>query len=500
MFLDHIVSSGEVPYLPVLYVFLTISFIYFLFFHEWELYTGIPEVKMDGDGGMKLYKAKPDIYLHGKEIVERGLKQFRTVQGPRVILPNRFADEVRNNPHLDFNNAIASDFFLTYPGFEPFYDEGDLTATVSLRQRTCCHFLFVSLVVFLTEDANIIAKEWTEVALKPKLLDLISRISARVFIGQELCNNKEWLEITKRYTIDSFVAAQTLRSWPAFTRPFVHWFLPECRKIRQEMSDARRIIQPVLDERRERNRKAREAGKPPAKVADAVGWMDDVANSYDYDAAAAQIGLSLAAIHTTTMSLCGIFYDLMTHPDYIECLRNEVRAVLGQDGWKKTSLYQLRLMDSLMKESQRHHLPDFVSMQRIVESPVKLSDGTVIPKGARMAVTNEKLRDPTIFPDPYGFQGKRYLDMRQQPGSENRWQFVTTSPEHLTFGHGKHACPGRFFASNEVKVALSHLLMMYDWKMAEDDDGTPHIEDFDINPEATIMMRKRQENMPCFNL
>ncbi|GKT90615.1 cytochrome P450 [Colletotrichum tofieldiae] len=250
MFLDHIVSSGEVPYLPVLYVFLTISFIYFLFFHEWELYTGIPEVKMDGDGGMKLYKAKPDIYLHGKEIVERGLKQFRTVQGPRVILPNRFADEVRNNPHLDFNNAIASDFFLTYPGFEPFYDEDYITE--DLANETVAAF----------GDIFPDSEEWTEVALKPKLLDLISRISARVFIGQELCNNKEWLEITKRYTIDSFVAAQTLRSWPAFTRPFVHWFLPECRKIRQEMSDARRIIQPVLDERRERNRKAREAGKP----------------------------------------------------------------------------------------------------------------------------------------------------------------------------------------------------------------------------------------------
>ncbi|KAM0323048.1 hypothetical protein ACHAQA_009147 [Verticillium albo-atrum] len=342
-------------------------------------------------------------------------------------------------------------------------------------------------------------RQWTEIPLKSKLLDLVSRVSARVFIGPELCTNNEWLEITKRYTMDSFVAAQVLRSWPAFTRPIVHWFLPECRKIRQEIKDARRILKPVLEERRERNRKASEAGEPPAKVADAVGWMDDAAKGYGYDAAVAQIGLAMAAIHTTTMSLCGIFFDLMTHREYIEPLREEIRTVLAQDGWKKTSLFQLRLMDSLMKESQRHHMPDFASMQRFAEDRIELSDGTTIPKGARTMVTTEMMRDPSIFPEPYSFNGKRYLEMRQQPGSENRWQFVTTSPEHLIFGHGKHACPGRFFASNEIKIVISHLLMMYDWKMAGVGDA-PLAEDFDANPEATIMMRRRKEDMACFAL
>ena len=108
--------------------------------------------------------------------------------------------------------------------------------------------------------------------------------------------------------------------------------------------------------------------------------------------------------------------------------------------------------------------------------------------------------DPSIFPEPYSFNGRRYLEMRQMTGSENRWQFVTTSPEHLIFGHGKHACPGRFFASNEIKVALTHLLMMYDWKMVERDGVGPLVEDFDANPEATIMMKRRREYMACFNM
>jgi len=34
----------------------------------------------------------------------------------------------------------------------------------------------------------------------------------------------------------------------------------------------------------------------------------------------------------------------------------------------------------------------------------------------------------------------------------------------MAFGYGEHACPGRFFASNEIKIALIHLLLKYDWK------------------------------------
>lgn len=33
-----------------------------------------------------------------------------------------------------------------------------------------------------------------------------------------------------------------------------------------------------------------------------------------------------------------------------------------------------------------------------------------------------------------------------------------------SFRHGKHACPGRFFAVNEIKVLLTYTLVHYDVK------------------------------------
>ncbi|KAJ7660426.1 hypothetical protein B0H17DRAFT_832480, partial [Mycena rosella] len=41
---------------------------------------------------------------------------------------------------------------------------------------------------------------------------------------------------------------------------------------------------------------------------------------------------------------------------------------------------------------------------------------------------------------------------------------VSTGTDHLPFGTGKHACPGRFFAATELKAMLAHLVLNYDVK------------------------------------
>ncbi|KAF8145980.1 hypothetical protein K438DRAFT_1629082, partial [Mycena galopus ATCC 62051] len=43
-------------------------------------------------------------------------------------------------------------------------------------------------------------------------------------------------------------------------------------------------------------------------------------------------------------------------------------------------------------------------------------------------------------------------------------QMVSTVVDHLPFGTGKHACPGRFFAVTELKAMMAHLVMNYDVK------------------------------------
>ena len=78
--------------------------------------------------------------------------------------------------------------------------------------------------------------------------------------------------------------------------------------------------------------------------------------------------------------------------------------------------------------------------------------------------------DPAIYSNPQTIDPYRFLREREKaPEQINTWQHVTVTSQHMAFGYGQHACPGRFFASNEIKIAMAHLLLKYDWKDAGDD-------------------------------
>ncbi|KAF4304547.1 cytochrome P450 [Botryosphaeria dothidea] len=191
-------------------------------------------------------------------------------------------------------------------------------------------------------------------------------------------------------------------------------------------------------------------------------------------------------------------FELLEHPDYIDRLRDEITQTLGTGGWKKSSLYNLKLMDRVLKETLRVHVPDVATMSRIVQRPVPLSNGTVIPKGARVMVSLDRMHDPLVYPDADKWVGDRFYRMRQQPGGETKGQFVTTIPEHMGFGYGMRACPGRFFAANEIKVALCFLLMNYDWKFSVQGRPLDLVFGTELvaNPRGQVLV-KRRPNRIC---
>lgn len=162
--------------------------------------------------------------------------------------------------------------------------------------------------------------------------------------------------MTKSYTVTAFQAAQSLRVYPRYLRKLVHWFQPECRQVRAQLAEAREIIAPVIEERHQARKTAAEAGQSVPEYNDAIDWADQEAalkGSTRYDPAVFQLILSVAAIHTTTDLTSQVILDLARHPEFIQPLREEISSVLRAEGWKKTALYNLKLLDSCIKESQR---------------------------------------------------------------------------------------------------------------------------------------------------
>lgn len=137
-------------------------------------------------------------------------------------------------------------------------------------------------------------------------------------------------------------------------------------------------------------------------------------------------------------------------------------------------------------------------MNRVAADEVTLSDGTIIPKGAAVTVLIDSFSDPNIYSEPDKFDSHRYLTLRSQPGQENNWQLATPSPEHMGFGYGAHACPGRFLAANEIKVAIIFMLLRYEWRQDSPKD-TPLIFSYGTenmaNPQMQVSYKRRQEEI-----
>lgn len=216
-----------------------------------------------------------------------------------------------------------------------------LVQTSAICHNKCC----------LTDTST----DWENISFYDISMRAVAQLSARAFLGKMLCRDKQWLDLSVMFTIHASQAARALRSWPRFTRRFIHWFLPETRTLRNDVAAARRKIQPELSQRNKDRVRYSADGKEAPKLMDTLQWMEDAAKGRSFDFVHGQLGLTFAAVHTTSHLLQNTLYDLCTHPEYIDLLRKEVIDVFGSEDeeWKKTSLYSLKMMDSVLKESQR---------------------------------------------------------------------------------------------------------------------------------------------------
>lgn len=248
---------------------------------------------------------------------------------------------------------------------------------------------------------------------------------------------------------------------------------------------------------------------------DALQWMEGCAQGRPYDPVMAQIGFAAVSLHSTADMLTQVLYDLCERVELIHALREEVASVVQGEGLTVSTLHKLQLMDSTLKESQRlkpsllgeRHMA-FLSkqqaftnnspkaaMQRIAQDTVTLSDGTTIPKDSCTVVASTRMRDPGVYSDPETFDAYRFLKLRQTSDQETYAQATTPSPEHMGWGLGKHACPGRALVVTEIKIALCHILMKYDIKLRDGIRPQParHGIVFAADGSTEIMIRRRKD-------
>ncbi|KLO96693.1 Uncharacterized protein LW93_10073 [Fusarium fujikuroi] len=386
-----------------------------------------------------------------------------TEMGKVLVIPPSWVDALKNNRQLDFLTPAK-----------------DASAGVQKDG------------LMLTQNRTLI--KWHAIRPQADLIRVVSRVSSRIFMGEELCRDEEWNRTSSEYTLLAFGYGGHLREYPRWLRPYIHWFLPQCWAIRAKLNEARACLKPHIERRNAIKQKALAEGEP-CPFDDSLEWFE---REYEkHDPAKEQIAVSIVAYHTTSDLLAETLLNLCQYPKVLQELREEIVDVLkAEGGMTKAALYNLKLMDSVVKESQRMRPILLGAFRRVATADVTLPNGDILKKGDKIIGNMSHMWDSDTYDNALQFDPYRFVKMRQT-GDDKKAHLVSTSADHLGFGHGYHACPGRFFAANEIKILLCHLLLKYDWKLPEGCKPQPSFSGFKLlgDYSSNLLVRRRNEEL-----
>ncbi|RSL57416.1 hypothetical protein BHE90_017151 [Fusarium euwallaceae] len=323
--------------------------------------------------------------------------------------------------------------------------------------------------------------EWKNLPMSRLSFDLVTRTANRLLFGTDLARDPDFQELSIDYTTIMFGGANMIRNWPDILKPIVMWWKTDIYKAQAQ---ARKHLVPIIQQRIAAEDRSIAEGKleewDKIKPDDAIQWVLDVTPGPERRAdrlVYRMLHINIAAVHTSSTTFLSAFLCLATMPDVQDELRQEIIDVFRKEGkWSKQTLTYLVKLDSFISEALRLCVMSALKMGRITVKDWEFSDGTKVPKGVQIFCNHYPLvMDESYVPRPQDFDPWRMYKKRQQDGQANQHQFVMTSETNLTFGHGKHACPGRFFAANELKTLMCLMLMLYEFRLTNVPGGLQEI-------------------------
>ena len=153
-----------------------------------------------------------------------------------------------------------------------------------------------------------------------------------------------------------------------------------------------------------------------------------------------------------------------------------METVIEKEGWTKVALMKMSKVDSFLKESQRvaaNHLGAslyyvvrmalmiwLVQLMRKTTKDYTFADGTFLPKGTMVGIgVNGVHTDDALYDNALEFEPFRFVNTERADGEGAKHRFVSTGPDYLAFGHGKHAWYVISFSCTNTDCMLSIVLV-----------------------------------------
>ncbi|VUC36293.1 unnamed protein product [Clonostachys rosea] len=335
--------------------------------------------------------------------------------------------------------------------------------------------------------------DWTPVEIHDKILTLVGINNARVFLSSSAAADDEWVAASTGYVLSVFDCIRALKEWAPWMRPFVYRFLPERAAIKKQWAEGRRRVKQSMEER---VKKGGHLEDPPSMLDHlSSGKNAHLQNDLEHQTLF-QMTLVAVGTVTTFASTVQALYDLAMHPEYIPILREEIESVpVDENGmFTKEAIPGMKKLDSFIKESQRLSAADLSTFQRAATADLTLPDGTFIPKGTKLEANTYSIHhDESFYEDAHTFDGLRFYKKRQNPGHENKHLYVSVGKDDLSFGYGRHACPGRYLGHLNIKLVMAEFLRRYDFKAYGTEKPVSQAFEALVSPDANfkILLKDR---------
>ncbi|VDB84351.1 unnamed protein product [Peniophora sp. CBMAI 1063] len=446
--------------------------------------------------------------LQGRKLIQEGYEKYQHIGTFRIashdgwlviVTDPKLVEEVRRAPDdtLDFAAAVMEILQLEYTlGTDsvdvPYHVDvvrNALTRNLNARFDD----IWDEIQMAFGEEISA-GEDWKTLPAVETIQRIVSRVSNRLFVGLPLCRNGQWMQLNIDYTTDVAKGALALKITPTPLKRLVSWSFTT---LEHQRKLARKLVGPLIAERLEdlEDRGEKWENRPN----DLVSWLIEACPP-DLRTVPLLTNrllvVNFAAIHTSSITFLNVIYRLAANPEWAEPMREEVERVVRAEGWSKLSLAKMRRVDSFIREAQRIHAISMLSLQRWTMKPFTFSNGLRVPAGYQIASAAEMLQTDSSHHGEHAaeFDPWRWSNIREDDSESLKHQMVATGATLLHFGHGKHACPGRFFAANELKGMLAHLVLEYDVRFKEGENRPPSFAfGANIVPRpAQLEFRKRQ--------
>lgn len=289
--------------------------------------------------------------------------------------------------------------------------------------------------------------------------NFVAYMSVPSLVGEEFSTNPDVIKSFAEFTGDVIKNISVFLAIPKFLHKLVLPYLQSAKKHTKVMEDN---IAPVIELRREKMKLASEAGQDHGLKASFLQglieytYVDENGNTKQYNAVElshAILLVAFASVHTTSMNLSFSIYWLLARPDLMEKLMEEIdRVVPGDTPVDSAKLAEMKFLNNFMREVLRQGADRLANGKKAMKD-FTFSNGYQVAKGDTVESTVRGLN--------FGDNVTRSAVDEMDPNMSHDKTSTTPARDFASFGMGKHLCPGRFFAVQEIQMSLVHLLKNY---------------------------------------